>query len=137
MVDPATAAQRWVQGMQNASAKVTAGVQAVTVAPQQKAVAQANFWQSQVSSPTALAKFKANLSASTLQDWQNGMTQKGIPAMATGARAAQGKFQAFMSALLPYEANLQSQIQAMPKGGLENGIARSSAWQRGMAQFKY
>lgn len=125
-LDPAAVAQRWAQNLAAASQKITAGVNAVTQSPTQLAAQAAQTWLARLNDPRTLAKFQKNLNKVTLQQWQTAMTQKGIPRISQGAQQALPKFQTFMTAWLPYEAQGAAQVRAMPNLTLQDAIARAT-----------
>lgn len=128
------ATQRWVQGIGNATQKITQGVAAVQQAPGQRAAAQADKWLMKVQQ--SQAKWKANVGRVTLQDWQNRMTTVGIPRIAQGAQAKQDKFASFMNQFLPFLQQGVSQIDRMPSTTLDDGINRATAMIRYNAGFR-
>lgn len=102
------------------------------VSPGQAAARQKAAWAQNV--VAAQDKWASRVASVTLQDWQQAFVSKGIPRIASGAQAAQPKFQAFMSNLLPY---IQRGVQSLPaRGNLDQNIARLTAFVRHMANFK-
>lgn len=132
--NPQAATQKWVSNLSAAADRMTAGAQGVTKAPGQAAAAAADKWLQRVTQ--AKAKFAANVSAVSLQDWQNAYINIGVPRVAQGAQAKQGKMQDFMSQFLPYLQRGVSTIDAMPSTTLEDGIARATAMIRYNSKFK-
>ncbi len=129
--DPNAVATQWAQRLAASTDKITAGVGSVTVAPGQAAARQKGVWAANVAA--AQDKWASKVAAVTLNDWQTAMTTKGIPRIAGGATAAEPKFAAFMTKLLPYIA---SQKNALPaRGNLEANINRMTAFVRGMSKF--
>lgn len=129
--DPNTAAQDWVNGISAKTAKATASVQAVTVAPGQAAARQKAVWAQNTMAATD--KWAANVGRVTLNDWQTAMTEKGIPRMATGASAAQSKMVLVFSQLLPYIASAKQSLP--PRGTFEQNKARATAMMDKMHAF--
>lgn len=121
--DPATVAQAWVDGLGRAGAKITAGVQAVTVAPGQAAARQAAVWASNTAA--AQAKWARNTSAVPLSAWQQAVINKGVPRIASGAAAAHDKQVAFYQKFLPYVAAAKAALP--PRGSYEQNKARALA----------
>jgi hypothetical protein len=120
----ADAAQAWVNGMAGATPKYTAGVQAVKTAPGQLASAAAQRWAQNVAAATQ--KFAANSAKVTLASWQASAVNKGAPRLASGAAAAQPKFQSFMTSFIPQLSNI---VAGLPAGGtFEQNMARSMAY---------
>lgn len=133
MIDPATAAQNWVTGMQQSTSKITAGVQAVTVAPGQAAARQAQVWAQNTAA--AQAKYAKNVAAVSLQDWQNAVLTKGVQRVASGATAAQGKMANAMSQILPQIASI---VQSLPpRGTTDQNIARAVDYMQKATRITY
>ena len=130
--NPTTAAQKWATAMGAATPAYTAGVQAVTVAPGQKAAAQQAVYIARVTEKAPI--WAQNVAAVPLQTWINDTVTKGAPRLATGAATAQPKVQAFMTALLPFEANLLGTLP--PRGTIAQNQARMNAWFTGMQAFQ-
>lgn len=129
---PDSVAQKWSQNLGAATQRITDGVNGVTVAPGQAAARQKAAWVQNVT--TAADKWAANVSSVPLSSWQQDMINKGVPRIASGASAAQGKFSSFMGQLLPY---IEQQTRALPpRGNLDANIARLTAFVRGMAKFQ-
>jgi hypothetical protein len=106
------AANNWVTGMSGATAKYTAGVNAVRVAPGQLAAAASGRWAANVAA--AQPKFATNVAKVSLSAWQNAAATKGAPRLASGAQAAQPKMQTFMTNFIPA---LTSVVNSLPAGG--------------------
>lgn len=132
--DPAFVAQKWASNTAASTESVRAGVMAVTVSPTEKAAANADGWVNGVA--RSREKFQRGLRRVGLGDWQQATIEKGVPRIATGAQAAQPKMESFMREFLPHVERVAQQVRAMPKGGLDNGIARATAQIRGNATFR-
>ncbi|HVT14559.1 MAG TPA: hypothetical protein VHQ90_00060 [Thermoanaerobaculia bacterium] len=129
--DPTAVAAKWAQNLAGATTSITAGVNAVSVAPGQAAARQAAVWAQNVAA--AQQKWAARTAAVSLSQWQSAMINKGVPRIATGAQAAQPKMQAAMTKLLPY---IHSQVaQLPPRGNLQQNIARATAMMTAMSKF--
>lgn len=128
---PGDIAAKWRQNLSAAGTSIQNGVNAVSTPPGQAAARQkAQYVQGVMDSQD---KWASNVARVSLQEWQQSMITKGVPRIASGAAAAENDFQDFMAKLLPYEQSLVGQLPA--RGGLEQNIARSAAWIRGMANF--
>lgn len=132
-VTPEAAAQKWSTRLQNATPDITAGVNRVTEAPGVAAARQKQLWVSRVTQ--SADKWARRVSAVSLPDWQRSMIDKGVPRIAGGATAAVPKVTAFMQEFLPWVDQGVQQIANMPKGGVEQGIARAAAMIRHNAGF--
>lgn len=131
MPSPADAAAKWQQNLGAAQTRYTAGIQAVTTAPNQLAAQAADRYLAGVQQN--MPKYVAANQAVTLQAWQQAAINKGGARLASGAQAAQPKMQTVFTQLFPY---IQQVVGSLPsRGDLEQNIARSAAFQRGMAKF--
>ena len=130
---PEQIAQRWAQNLGSATQKITDGVNAVTVAPGQAAARQKAVYLQNVQA--SVDKWASRTAAVPLETWKQDMINKGVQRIASGATAAQPKFQSFMTALLPH---IQSQVSALPaRGNLDANINRMVQFVRGMSKFRY
>jgi hypothetical protein len=130
----AQATAKWLSGLQNATARMTQGAQAVQTAPGQAAAAASAKWLAKVTA--SQQKFATNVAKVSLQDWQNAYVTTGIPRVSQGAQQKQGKVTAFMDQFLPYLNTGLQTIDKMPSTTLEDGIARATAMIRYNAKFK-
>lgn len=130
----AQATAKWVQNLGAATDRMQQGAMAVTKAPGLAAAAAADKWLQRVTA--SKAKFAANVSAVSLQSWQNSYVNIGIPRVAQGAQAKQAKVQNFMDQFLPYLQRGVQTIDQMPSTTLEDGIARATAMIRYNSKFQ-
>ena len=128
------ATAKWLTRLSGASQQITDGVNGVTVAPGTKAAAAKDLWANRVMA--AKDKWANRVGAVSLSEWQQSMINVGIPRIATGAQAKQGKMQDFMAQFLPYLDTGVSKINAMPKGDINASIARAAAMIQHNAAFK-
>lgn len=131
---PDQVAAKWAQNLGASTQYITAGVNAVTEAPGQKAARQVDAWIQGVQA--SRAKWQSRVASVSLSEWQQAMINKGVPRVASGAQAAQPKMAAFLNEFLPFQERVTAQVRSMPKGGLEAGINRAIAQIRGTAQFQ-
>lgn len=110
-----TIAQKWRDRLQSATQQMTDGVRAVTVAPGVAAAAKADVMKARLLDAINSGKWAKNVSAVSLNDWQQAMITTGIPRVATGAGDKVGKVEKFMTKFLPYVEGVRKQIAAMPK----------------------
>lgn len=130
--DPTAIAAKWANGLANSTQAITDGINGVTVAP---GAAAARQKQAYVSGVQASAdKWATNVAKVTLSDWQQAMTTKAIPRIASGAQAAQPKFAAFMTQLLPQIATAKAALP--PRGTLQQNLARMNQFVTAMSNVK-
>lgn len=129
-------ARKWQRNLAQATESMRAGVQAVTVSPTAKAAQRIDAMVAGIQRAAADGRIKAGLERVSLSDWQASMLDKGIARVATGAAQAEPKFANFMSQFLPWLEAGQQKLEAMPRGDLEQNIARAEAMMRHNAQFR-
>lgn len=131
--NPTAATAKWVSSLSGASQRMKDGAMGVQKAPGVAAAAAADKWLARVTQ--AKDKYKARVGAVTLAQWQDAYVNVGIPRVAQGAQAKQGKYQAFLTDYLPYLDTGLKTIDAMPNVTLEDGIARATAMIRWNAKY--
>lgn len=127
---------KWLRNAQGATQALQDGVNNVQVAPGTLAAAKADKMLQNITAAITSGKWAANVSAVSLADWKNAMLTKGVSRYGSGVAAAQPKFQAFMSKLLPFQANIQAQLANMPDLTLQDNIQRAVYMMTEMAKFK-
>lgn len=133
-LDPTMAAQNWVTGLGQAGNKIQQGVQAVSEAPGVKAARNAQGYVNGVQQN--VQKWQRKVAAVSLADWITATIQKGVPRIAQGAQASQGKFQEAVTPLFSYMQSGLSQIDAMPKDSPAARDARMLAWSGYMRNYQ-
>lgn len=116
---------KWVQNFGNAGTAMQQGVQAVQQAPGAKAAAAAALWLQRLQQ--SQQKWANRVGAVTLGEWQQAMIQLGIPRAQQGAVQKQAKYTAFITQYLQFLTGAVAQVHSMPKGTLQQGIARATA----------
>lgn len=125
---------KWVRNSQAGTESAKLAVEAVTENPCALAAAKKAEYVSGVIA--AKDKWEDRLRQVTLQDWKKAMLSKGIPRMAQGIADAKPKMTKFMNEFMPFVTNAAAEVRAMPKGTLEQGIARMTAMVRKLAEFR-
>lgn len=124
---------KWGTNLNAASQYITQGVQRVTVAPGQQAAQAQDRMLAGITASVTSGAWAARTAAVTLPQWQAAMTSKAIPRIPQGVtQAQQTKVQSITNFLSAVDAAV-ADANALPKGGLEQNIARSAAFQRSMA----
>lgn len=134
MKDPNQVAEKWARNLGQATEDIRRGVEGVQQAPGVKAAQQAQKYINRTQA--AVPKWQQRVAAVSLGDWQQSVITKGLPRIAAGAQAAQPKMTSFMNQLLPHVERGRQAIQSMPSTTVEDGIARSAAFIRHMANFR-
>lgn len=129
------AAQKWSTNLASAGQTMTNGINGVTTSPGALAAANAPAYLAGVQAN--VGKWQAKLQNLPLSTWQNSMKTKGIPRVQQAAATDQGKVQAAMGPLLDAVYTLRDSINnSMPRGNLQQNIARMTAFVNGMAQYR-
>lgn len=130
-------AQKWRNNTTAATASIEAGVRGVTESPTVKAARRKEAYKEGVRRAADDGTWERGLLSVSRDDWVQAMLTKGIPRIATGVAAAEGEFASFMGEFLPHvNAGRDAINRSMPRGGLEQNIARATAMMRHNAQFK-
>lgn len=127
-------AQKWAENSIRAKPTMEAGIRNTTEAPTLKAAAAVNRYADGCSRAATDGSFVKGCQAVTLEDWKQASLDK-IANLDKGVRSGQSKMSRFMESFLPMTAALSKKIQAMPKGDIEESIARIRANIEGMKNF--
>lgn len=130
-------AAKWKRNLVASIPTIKEGVESVTTSPMEQAARQKSAYVAGVQRAADSGAWEAGLRSVSLQDWKDAMLKKGTQRIAAGVEGASAKVTAFMQQLLPFTRQVSKEIDGMPKGTLEDGIARSTAAIRKMAEFKY
>ena len=132
--DPVSAAANWTAGLTGAGQKITDGVNRVNQAPGQKAAAQAQKYINNVTA--SVPKWQRKVAGVTLEQWRSAMITKGVPRVASGAQASQGKFQGALVPLFQFMQSLWQQVDAMDTSTPAARDAKMLAWSQGMRNYQ-
>lgn len=133
MKTAAQSAANWKKRMAVASEDYKAGIERVSEAPGAAAAAAADRYAQGVAEAVASGKYAERAASVSLGDWKRLTLEKGPARLAQGAAAAEAKVQATMGQILSNIEAVKAEIDSMPKATLEDRIARSVAYMRGMA----
>lgn len=131
----AQVAAKWASRAQGATQALQDGINNVQTAPGALAAAKQDKMLANLTKSILDGKWAANVSAVTLQQWKDAMLTKGVQRYGAGVAAAQPKMQAFMSKLLPFQANIQAQLASMPDLTLQDNINRAVFMMTEMSKF--
>lgn len=134
--DPMKVGKKWSDRLSAATQDMIDGVNAVTVAPSQLAVAHEDTFRQRLMEAINSGKWRDNLSAVTLQSWKTDMTTRGIPRAVEAARTALPATVAFLQQFLPFAAQVSDEIRAMPNATEADRNARMLANVARMRTFR-
>lgn len=133
-VSPAEARDKWANRLSGATSEIAAGVARVNRAPGEAAAQKFDKWRAGVRESEE--KWRANVQRVSLGEWQQSMTEIGIPRVASGAQQKAGKYEAFASEFFPHLDAGVRRIEGMDDTTLEARINRSVAMMRHNATFR-
>ena len=129
-------AQKWSTRLGQAIPDIEKGINSVTVSPTSQAAGKQAKMLANLTKAVNDGKWARGLNSVSLEDWKKAAISKGLPRIGQGATAAIPKMQAFAEKLLPFQASLQSKVNAMPDLTLQDSINKMVAWVNGMSTFK-
>lgn len=135
-MNAADIASRWQNGMAGASEKMRQGIDAVTTSPTEKAASAVDRMLAGLQRAIAEGKVQRGLRRITLEGWKKAAKEKGIPRVASGAAAAKPNVQDFFQEFIPHLEGVVRGLESMPRGDLEQNIARASFVMRENAKFR-
>jgi len=113
-----------------------AGVEAVTVAPTEKAAAKQEKMRQRLLEALENGKWANGLKRVSLEEWKQKMIELGLNRVASGLDANKKKVEEFAAQLLPHIEAGQKLIEKMPDVTLEDSINRMTAFIRHMSKFQ-
>lgn len=126
---------KWGRRLNAAGPDIQNGVNRVTTAPGQAAAAAAPLMLQRLTESVTSGVWARQVSKVSLADWQSAMTNKAIPRISQGVTAAQKNKTGSITALLSAVDQAAAQSNALPKGGIEQSIARATTFMRAMSQL--
>lgn len=131
-VTPVEYAEKWARRTQAATPDYQKGIDRVTESPTEAAAQQVALYLQHVQEEAE--KWQRRLRSVSLAEWKTAAKVKGGARISSGVQGAQGKMATAAAVLLPIVDRVSAEVRAMPKGSIEERIARSAAYQRAMHQ---
>lgn len=125
--------EKWKSRTSGATQQVIEGVARVSEPPGLKAARQKQAYLANVQAKAD--KWERNVGAVSLQEWQ-AATTAGASRIAAGVQAKAGKMESFLREFLPYVEQVQTRVNAMPRGNLDQNLARMMENARALSNFK-
>ena len=135
-LSPQQIAEKHNRRTKAANQDMIAGVQNVTENPAEKAVQKKDKLVNNWNAAMQDGKWERGMKRVTLEGWQKSMVEKGAGRVAAGLDASMAKTEQFFSELIPFQSDLQSKVGKMPDLTIDDSIARSAEWIRGMSKFR-
>ena len=134
--NPLQVTEKLIRNLSNATQSIRDGINAVTESPTEQAAAQGDLMLQKIQEAVNSGKWSEALRRVSLAEWKAAALDKGVDRIASGIQAAKPKIQAFYEQWLPYEEQISQQVKTMPKGTIEDSVARAAAVIRHNANFK-
>jgi len=129
-------AEKWARRLKAAAPDITRGVERVTVAPGKKAAEAQQLMLDRLTASILDGTWAARVSGVSLEDWKQALIQKGVGRIASGVDAASPKQAAMAVKLLAAVDSAVAKVNTMPKGDIEQSIARMTTFTREMHKAK-
>jgi len=134
---PTEISEKWANMLSASVPQIERGVMAVKESPTKKAAQSLDLLLENLRKKIESGEMAAALNSVTLDDWQRAFIDKGLNRIATGARAAEPKFEKFMGQLLSHISVVKSEVDKVPRGDFEQNLRRMEINARGMKRFKF
>lgn len=110
-----------------AGTKYKQGIMGVKQAPTELAAAKVNEYLAGVQRAVSDGSYVRGLQRVGLAEWQAAAINKGAANISTGVNNAKDKMRRNLAKLLPLTEQIKQTVRQMPKGNLEEGLARVRA----------
>lgn len=130
---PQEYAEKWGRRMKGSTEDIRRGVEKVSEAPGQAAARQADVMLQNLTRSIQDGTWARQVGRVSLQEWKEKTLSKGVNRIAAGVDAAMPRQVAMAQDLLAAVDSVAEEVRRMPKGTLEDGINRMTAFARGMA----
>lgn len=129
---PTEAANKWSTNLSAATTEIEIGVNKVTQAPSEKAIAMKQKMIDNWLTSVEDGSWEAGLRRVDLATWKRLMIDIGIRRIRDGAIKAIPKLTDYYTKAFPLMASLEQQIAAMPSRDINDSLERVRAWMNGM-----
>lgn len=129
-------AEKWGRRLKGSTEDIRRGIARVSQAPGERAARAQDLMKTKLNASIDDGTWAAQVSAVSLQDWQQAASKKGVDRIAQGVDAAAPGQAQMAERLLAAVDNAAAKANALPKGTLEDSISRASTFIRTMAASK-
>lgn len=123
---PSSVASKWASRLASSGDQIREGVMSVTESPGQVAIRRKDKWTQGVNRAATDGSFERGNGSYSVDEWKRLTIEKGVPRIQTGAAAAKGKVEQFLSGWLPYQEEMSRRVAQMPHGSLADAQARAN-----------
>ena len=133
-VTPQEYVDTWASRLQGAGTEIKRGIEKVTVAPGQAAMKARELMKARIIEAIDSGLWDKQVGAVSLEDWKQAFLTKGIDRVRGGVDASKGKQLNMAAKLLPAVDQAASKARALPKGTIDQSIARAATFMTEMAK---
>ena len=135
-VTPEQYAEKQARNLKNSLPDIRMGIERVSSAPGQKAAAAQQRMKDNLNKSIDDGRWAKKVAGVSLEEWKTAALNKGVDRIASGIDSAHDKQVQMAGRLLAAVDQSASKVRAMPKGTLQDSIARITAFVTDMSKFK-
>lgn len=136
MMSAADIVEKQISNVGSSVERYKRGIEQCPVNPMQRAAEAIPRYLQGVQEAVSSGYLAKRLNETPVADWKSNSIGKGANRLLSGIQAAKPKMLKFWQAFVPHLQEGQRMLEGMPRGGLENGIARATAMIRHNAEFR-
>jgi hypothetical protein len=129
-------AEKQARNLKNSLPDIRAGIERVSTAPGIAAAAAQARMKDNLNRSIDDGRWAAKVRGVTLEEWKNAALNKGVDRIAAGIDQAYSKQVAMAGRLLSAVDTAAAKSNAMPKGTIQDSIARMTSFVESMHNFK-
>ena len=129
-------AEKQARNLKTSLPDIRAGIERVSTAPGVAAAAAQSRMKDNLNRAIDDGRWAAKVKGVTLEDWKSAALNKGVDRIAAGIDQAHGKQVAMAGRLLAAVDSAAAKSNAMPKGPIQDSIARMTTFVEDMHKFK-
>jgi len=133
---PEQYAEKQARNLKNSLPDIRAGIERVSTAPGVAAAAAQTRMKDNLNRSIDDGRWAAKVRGVTLEEWKNAALNKGVDRIAAGIDQAHDKQVQMAGRLLAAVDSSAAKSNAMPKGTIQDSIARMTAFVEDMHKFK-
>lgn len=127
-------AEKWARRLSQSTEDIRTGVERVTEAPGIAAARKEDKMLAGITEAVRSGKWARAVAGVSLEEWRTATLDKGIGRISQGVQSAIPKQVEMATRLLSAIETVKNRVDSMPDITLEDRIAKSAAFQRGMAE---
>ncbi len=125
------------KNLKGATEEIRKGVEAVSVAPGQKAAAQKSVYIAKMTSSEVQDRWAKNVAKVPLEEWKKDMTEKGIGRISAGLDRSAVKMADFGEKLLAFQKTAKPEFDAIHPLTIDESADKAAKWIKKMGTFSF